>query len=323
MSAVSGLSVPTLGALCAVGASAAFTMNDMAVKALSGDYALHQVILIRSTVGMILTLALIMPLTGGWHQIRTARPAMHLLRGAFIVIANMSFFTALATMPLADATAIFFVSPLILAVLSVLILGETVGPRRWLAIGVGLVGVLVIIRPGGASFTLVSLLPLLAAACYAANHIMTRVLGLKDSAATLAFYIQLTFFSVSLAVGLAIGNGRLDSGVHGPALEFLTRAWIWPPMADWGVLLLTGVGSAMGGLLISQAYRMCEAALVAPLEYVALPMAIIWGFFVFGDLPDRIAWIGITLILASGLYMIWRETRARPAPLVKPVKPVG
>jgi drug/metabolite transporter (DMT)-like permease len=311
------LPVATIGALCAIGASAAFTMNDMAVKALSGDYALHQVILIRSALALIATLAVIMPLTGGLGQIRTSRPGLHLIRGGFVVAANVSFFTALAAMPLAEATAIFFVSPLILAALSVVILGETVGPRRWLAIATGLVGVIIIIRPGGSAFAPVSLLPLVAAACYAATHIMTRRLGLRESAATLAFYIQITFCIFSVAVGLILGDGRLDTGDRGAALAFLTRAWIWPPLADWPIFLLAGLGSAVGGLLISQAYRLCEAALVGSLEYIALPMAILWGFAVFGEWPDPMAWSGISLILASGLYMIWRETRVRAKPIVK------
>jgi drug/metabolite transporter (DMT)-like permease len=317
MPLISRLPVATIGALCAVGASVAFTLNDMAVKSLSGDYALHQVILIRSGLALIVTLAVIMPLTGGWGQIRSARPGLHLIRGFFIVAANVAFFTALAAMPLAEATAIFFVSPLILAALSVVILGETVGPRRWAAIGTGLIGVLIIIRPGGSAFAPVSLLPLVAAACYAATHVMTRRMGLRDSAATLAFYIQITFCMFSLAVGLVLGDGRLDTGDRGAALAFLTRAWVWPPSADWPVFLLAGLGSALGGLMISQAYRLCEAALVAPLEYVALPMAIVWGLTVFGEWPDPVAWVGMSLILGSGLYMIWRETRPRAIPIVK------
>lgn len=142
------LPATTIGVFCAIGASAAFTLNDMAIKALSGGYALHQIVLIRSALAMALTLAVVMPMTGGFRQMRTARPGLHLLRGGFVVAANISFFTALAAMPLAEATAIFFVSPLILAILSVVVLGETVGPRRWLAIGAGLVGVAIVIRPG-------------------------------------------------------------------------------------------------------------------------------------------------------------------------------
>jgi len=300
----------TIGALCALGASMGFTMNDMAVKYLSDTYAMHQVILIRSTIALSLTLALIMPFTGGFTQIRTRRPFTHMLRGLFVVGANMAFFLALAAMPIADATAIFFVSPMIIALFSVVFLKETVGPRRWSAIGVGLVGVIIMIRPGTDAFTLIALLPLLAAASYAALHTLTRKLGVTESAATLAFYIQLTFVLFSAGVGLGIGDGRFDTGGHA-SMAFLTRAWVWPAYEHWPFFVVTGLGSAIGGLLISQAYRMCEAALVAPLEYVAMPMAIFWGVFVFGDWPDKWSWAGILLIIGSGLYMIWRETRIR------------
>ncbi len=297
-----------LGALCAIGASAGFTLNDMSIKYLSGDYAMHQVILIRSAIAMGFTLTFMMLSAPGLTQIRTRRPLTHLLRGLFVVSANMAFFAALAAMPIADATAIFFVSPLIIAVFSVVFLRETVGPRRWAAIGFGLVGVLIMIRPGSDSFSMVSLLPLLAAAAYAALHTLTRKLGVTESAATLAFYIQLTFVVFSSVVGLAIGDGRFDTGGHA-SMAFLTRAWAWPASNDWPFFLLTGLGSAIGGLLISQAYRLCEAAMIAPLEYVAMPLAILAGFFVFGELPDFQAWAGIALIISSGIYMIWRETR--------------
>lgn len=308
------LPAATVGAFCALGASVAFSLNDLAIKALSGGYPLHQITLIRAILALVVTLGVIMPLTGGFHQLRTSRPGLHLIRSGFIVASNLAFYAAVAAVPLADATAIFFVSPLLLAIFAMVFLGERVGPWRWGAIAAGLVGVALIIRPGSAAFAPVALLPLAAAACYAASSTITRRLGLKDSAATLAFYIQITFLVFSTAVGLSIGDGRLDSAGQGAALAFLTRAWIWPPMADWPLLALAGLGSAAGGLLISQAYRLCEAALVAPLEYAALPMAILWGYLVFGDWPDPVAWIGIVLILAAGLTMIWRETRRKSIP---------
>jgi drug/metabolite transporter (DMT)-like permease len=308
------LSLPpaTVGALCALGASAAFSLNDLAIKALSGGYPLHQITLIRAVLALIVTLAVVMPLTGGWGQMRTSRVGLHLIRSAFIVASNLFFYAAVAAIPLADATAIFFVSPLLLAIFAMVFLGERVGPWRWGAIVAGLMGVALIIRPGSDAFAPVALLPMLAAACYAASSTITRRLGLRESAATLAFYIQITFLTFSTVVGLAIGDGRAHDTDSGAALAFLTRAWIVPPVADAPLLLLAGLGSAFGGLLISQAYRMCEAALVAPLEYAALPMAILWGFLVFGDWPDALAWAGITLIMAAGLTMVWRETRRKP-----------
>lgn len=307
----------TVGALCALGASAAFSLNDLAIKALSGGYPLHQITLIRALLALVVTLAVILPLTGGWAQIRTRQPGLHLIRAGFIIASNLAFYAAVAAIPLAEATAIFFVSPLVMAVFAILFLGERVGPWRWGAIVAGLLGVLIIVRPGTGAFAPVALLPLLAASCYAASSIMTRRLGLRESAATLTFYTQIAFLTFSTAVGLAIGDGRWDSPDHGPALAFVTRAWIWPPLADAPLLALAGLSSALGGLLISQAYRLCEAALIAPLEYAALPMAIVSGWLVFGDWPDSWAWIGMATILGAGLTMIWRETRARPPELAK------
>lgn len=314
----------TVGALCALGASAAFSLNDLAIKALSGGYPLHQITLIRAVLALIITLGVVMPLSGGWGQMRTRRPGLHLIRSTFIVASNLFFYAAVAAIPLADATAIFFVSPLLLAIFAMVFLGERVGPWRWGAIAAGLAGVALIIRPGSEAFVPVALLPLAAAACYAASSTMTRRLGLRESAPTLAFYIQITFLAFSTAVGLTLGDGCLHDADGGAALAFLTRAWIAPPPADWPLLGLAGLGSALGGLLISQAYRLCEAALVAPFEYAALPMAILWGFAVFGDWPDGPAWVGISLILAAGLTMVWRETRrTSPGPIPPSELPIA
>lgn len=304
------LPVPMIGALCAMGASAAFTLNDMSVKVLSGGYPLHQVILIRSTIGLLILLVTVVPFAGGLAALRTRRPGMHLIRGGFVLCANMMFFLALAAMPIADATAIFFVSPLLIGVYSVIFLGESVGPRRWVAISAGLVGAVVMIRPGTDAFTPVALLPLLAAAAYAGLHTMTRKMGVSESAVAMSFNIQVTFIVFSAAMGLAVGDGRLNPGGDA-SLSFLLREWVAPQVADWPFFLLAGIGTGIGGLLISQAYRLCEAALIAPLEYAAMPMAIAWGVVMFGEWPEPVAWIGISLILSAGIYMIFRETRVK------------
>jgi drug/metabolite transporter (DMT)-like permease len=296
-----------VGAFCAMGAAVFFSINDMAIKFLSDGYALHQVVLIRSVVGLAFWAAFIMPFSGGLRVMHTKRLGMHLLRGLCVVLANMTFFLGLAVLPLADAVAIFFVSPLIITVFSVVFLGERVGPWRWAAIAVGLVGVAVMMRPGSGSFQLAALLPVLAATGYALLHTLTRKIGGTESAATMLFYIQLTFIASSGLIGLALGDGRFAGNAH-PSIEFLTRAWIVPETADLWLLLTIGLGSAGGGYLISQAYRLSEAAFAAPFEYLAMPLAILWGVTVFGEWPDQVAWAGIALIVGSGLVLIWRET---------------
>ena len=311
---------PLIGAAWAVVAASFFSTNDMLIKFLSGGYALHQVVLFRTLFGMAFLLGLAWAMSGGWAALRTQRFGMQALRGLAVVFANMCFFLSLATLPLAEAVAIFFVSPLVTAVFSVIFLGETVGPRRWAAIAVGLVGVGIVLRPGTEAFQLAALLPILAAIGYATLHILTRRIGDTETALGLAFYVQVMFLITSIGFGLALGHGGFAGSGH-PSLEFLLRAWVWPPLSDLGIMAVVGFLSAAGGYAISEAYRRSEAAMVAPFEYVAMPLSVFWGFMVFGEWPDLAAWAGIALILSSGLILIWREAMARQEVQSRPAPP--
>lgn len=313
------LSPTALGALCVTVAVVFFSINDVAIKFLSGGYALHQVVLIRSVIGVIAIVTLIAPFTAGWGIARTRKLPLHMLRGLCVVFANMTFFLGLAAMPLADAVAIFFVSPLLITLASVIFLGEKVGPRRWASIAVGFLGVLVMMRPGSQAFQLASLLPLAAAFFYAGIHVLTRKMGGTENAATMAFYIQIMFIIVSLIFFVAVGDGRFDDQPD-PSLAFLLRAWIWPDATDFPVFLIVGVGIAVAGYLISQAYRVTEASYVAPFEYLALPMSVAWGIVVFDEYPGPLDYLGMALILGAGLFMIWRDAQAKRATLKRPIR---
>jgi len=295
-----------IGIASALGASLFFTINDTVIKFLSGEYALHQVVLIRSSIALVILLVLVVPLTGGYGQLKTRRLPLHLLRGGFVVFANLMFFLGLAALPIAETTAIFFVAPLVLTVFSVVFLGEHVGVHRWGAVIVGLIGVLVIVRPGSDSFQLAALLPLAAAFGYASLHILTRRIGTTDGAMAMVFYIQVVFVIVSLCFGLVLGRGTFAQ-TSSASLDFLTRAWGPIATGDIRFFLIVGGVSFAGGFLISQAYKLCEAGLAAPFEYVAMPLSVFWGITVFGEWPDATTWVGMGLILASGLYLAWRE----------------
>ncbi|MEX0409696.1 DMT family transporter [Aquibium sp. LZ166] len=294
------------GILCAMGAATAFSLNDVAIKWLSGDYPLHEITFFRSLFAICITLAVFVPLEGSYRNLLTKRLRFHTLRGAIVVTANMAFYTGLATLPLGEATAIYFVAPLFITALSVLLLGETVGPRRWVAVLVGLAGVVIIIRPGGSAFQYAALLPLFSAFFYALLQITTRKIGVTEKASTLTFYLNFIFILFSGTIGLVFGDGRF-SGSGNANLEFLLRAWIWPPTSDF--LLLAGIGvlGSIGGYLVSQAYRISQAGLIAPFEYVAMPLAILWSIALWGDWPDAIAWLGIVLIAGAGLFVFLRE----------------
>jgi len=289
----------------------AITINDMLIKLLSGDYPLHQIVFLRSVIGIVFSLALVQ-LEGGFGILRTDKPLLHLLRGLLMVVANLSFFAALAVLPLADATALFFVAPLFITLLSIPILGEKVGIRRISAVLVGFAGVLVMQQPWaseglGTGERIVLLLPVLAAFTYALCQIMARRLGATAKASAMAVYIQGTFILVSLGFWAVAGDGRYAVGVDNASLQFLLRAWRWPNEGDALLFLALGALSGVIGYSISQPYRLAQPATVAPFAYIAMPLAVLWGWLLWDYLPSAQILVGITLIMGAGLYVFLRE----------------
>ena len=295
-----------LGPLSALLATFFFSINDVIIKFLSGNYALHEIVLFRSVIALTFLLLVIVPLYGSFKVLRTQRLGMHVLRGFCVVFANTTFFLGLSVLPLADAVAVFFISPLIITAFSALFLKEHIGPRRILAVAVGMLGGLIMIQPGARVFNFALLLPLIAAVAYAALHVMTRKIGTTESAATMAVYIQIVFIFVSSCIGLTLGHGAYDSGGHS-MFDFLLRGWFWPAISDWWLLAMLGLASACGGFFISQAYRISEASLIAPLEYSAMPIAVTLGILVFDEWPRSTTWLGMVLIIGAGLFVFWRE----------------
>ena len=291
------------GILCVMGGVSCFTTTDTVIKYLSGDYALHQIVLIRAVIGIVFTLAVFVPLEGGLETLRTKRLPLQLVRGFCVVMANLLFFTGLATLPLGETVALVFVAPLIITIFAAIFLRENVSAGRWSAVGVGLAGTLIMIRPGTSLFNPIMLLPLLAALCYAIFQILSRYLGRSESASSMAVYTQLMFIAVSALIGVLVGDGRFT--VHDdPTTDFLLRAWVWPAGRDF--ILLSGIGilSGLGAYLISQGYRLGEASLLAPFEYTSLPLAMLWSILFFGDWPDLISWVGIAMIFSAGMWAL-------------------
>jgi S-adenosylmethionine uptake transporter len=302
----------------------AISVNDMLIKQLSGGYPLHEIVFARSLLGLVFSLVIVRA-EGGWRILKTRRPLLHATRGLLIVAANMSYFAALAAMPLADATALFFVAPLFITLLSIPLLGEKVGPLRLGAVMVGFAGVVIMQRPWADTESLdvsrlVLLLPVFAALTYALNQLMTRRLGVESKASALSVYIHLTFIVVSLCFFAVAGDGRFVQATDNPSLQFLLRAWVWPEGGDLWVFLGLGLNATIVGYCLSQAYRLADAATVAPFEYVGLPLAVFWGWFIFAELPDWEVWAGIVLILGSGLFVFLRERQKARVVARTPIK---
>jgi len=297
-----------LGVIYIAFAQIFFTTQDMIIKFYSSDYALHEIVLIRSSVGILFTLLVFMPLDGGLKNLFRKNIVLHLLRGFGIVIANLCFFTSLITIPLGEAVAIFFISPLIITSLSVII-GEKISLSSWIAIFIGFLGVVIILRPGFGVFNFASFLPLIAALAYSFVQIMTRKMGEAEQASKMVFYIQLNLMFFSALSGLLFGDGNLADPSK-PSLFFLLRAWIIPSLGDFLIMIGLGILSGLGAYCISQAYRISKAGFIAPFEYLALPLSIIWSIVVFEEWPDFISWVGILLITGTGLYVAYKENTA-------------
>ncbi len=296
----------------------AISVNDMLIKWLSGDYPLHQMVFIRSGIGIFFSL-IIVQFEGGWGILKPRRPWLHVLRGLLIVTSNMTYFAALAVLPLAEATALFFVAPLFITLLSIPLLGEKVGPWRLFAVVIGLVGVIVMQRPWESAEEMsvnrfILILPVISALTYACNQILTRRLGVQAKASAMAIYIQGSFIVVSLGFFVIAGDGRYAAGLENESLVFLLRSWTLPQGGDNWLFLALGLNSAIIGYSLAQAYRLADAATLAPFEYAGLPLAIMWGWIIWHELPVAEVWIGIILIVASGLFVYLRE-RLRKRPL--------
>jgi S-adenosylmethionine uptake transporter len=301
---------PTIGILFIVFGMACISVNDVLIKSMSGDYPLHEIVFFRSFFGILFSFV-ILHFEGGIALLRTRRPLLHAVRALLVVMANMTFYAALVVMPLATTTALYFVAPLFITVLSIPVLGEKVGPRRIGAVLVGFVGVLVMMWPElsgqGIGVGWVAILPVISAAGYAGMSVLTRLLGMTTRASALAIYIQTAFIGISLAFFVFAGDGRFLTPDSPQSMVFLLRPWVWPASADWPYLFGLGALSGAIGYSLSQAYRMASAATVAPFEYIALPIAVFWGWSIFGEIPDPWMLMGAALIALSGVYVFARE----------------
>ncbi|WP_342316183.1 DMT family transporter [Lysobacter sp. FW306-1B-D06B] len=268
-------------------AVAMFAMMDAALKQLSTHYPPFQVASLRGAASLPLVLVWALA-TGGVATLFRVRWSLHLLRGVLGVAMMATFIYAVSKLPLSTTYSVFFVAPLLITALSVPVLGEKVGPRRWTAIAVGLIGVLVLLRPTGEGMiSLAALAVLVAAVMYAISAITVRVLARTDSTQSMMVWLM---------VMIAIGAGVL--------------AWPeWVPIRREDLWLIAGIGvaGALGQYAITEAFRLGEASAIAPLEYTALVWGVLFDLTFWGVLPDAITWIGAAIIVVSGLYLIRRE----------------
>lgn len=247
----------------------------------------------RAVFGTLATLPFALRAAGP-AALRPEKPFQHLLRALLLFSATFCFFEALKYLPIADALAIFFVNPLVITALSALVLRETVGPRRWAAVAFGFLGTLVIIRPGFVEMNPGTLLALAAGFALGSYFVMTRAMAARAEASVLTFQTNV------------IGAALLTA--------LLPLVWQAPTMAQWLMLIGVGLIATLGHLLITRAYVHAEASLLAPLAFTEIVMATLLGWWYFGDWPDRWTIAGVTMLIASAVYISWRERQVTARP---------
>lgn len=286
---------PALGIILMIIGIASFAIMDAIIKWLTADYPVSQVVSLRSWFGLPL-LFLIALHGGGLSGFKTRRPLAHVGRFFLVLVLSFGFFWALSQMKLIDAVAITFAAPILIAALSVPILKESVGLRRWAAVGVGFLGVLIMLRPGMGVFQWAGVVALGSVLSYSLLMITTRALKSTETTASLLFYPQLGMSLIGIA--------------------FTPFYWVSPSLSDLGLFALAGIFGSSGVLCVTHAFRLAPAATISPFEYTALIWATLLGFLLWGELPDTYTLVGAVFVISSGLYIIYRETikigRARP-----------
>jgi drug/metabolite transporter (DMT)-like permease len=300
------MSRQTLGMLSVAAGVSVFTIQDVIVKEFSGLYPVHQIVVIRSLVA--LPLLFVATIAGQGGSLRIHRVGLHVLRGILLYISYISYFLALAQLPMATSVALYFTVPFFVATLAVPILGERVRGRSWVAIGVGFLGALIIIRPGAGVIEPASLLPIVSALAYSISALLARRLGTTDGGAAMALTVTAIYFVAGAITALALAGMPPSEDAH-RSVRFLLNPWIWPSFLDTCLLSLCGVIAAAGFFFLSQGYRLAEVNRAAPFEYAALPWSILWGYLFFGNLPDAAMLLGAAVIMSAGFYTLHSERR--------------
>jgi len=289
---------PFRGIAMIMGSTIFLASSDAMAKYLSRDLPALEIAWLRFTVFVLIMAPAV--LMSSPNAMRSARPVLQVLRGLGILTSAVVFIIALRFLPIAEATSTGFVAPIFVTGLSLLFLGEKVGVRRWVATVAGLIGVLVIVRPGTSAFQGASMLPVLSALGWACALVLTRRIAGHDSAVTtMAFSALVGFLLLSVVVPFV---------------------WVTPGWREIGIGAGVGVLSVIGHWIVVRAFRYADASLLAPFSYSQLLWVCALGFFVFGEVPDVWTLGGAAIIIASGVYTAHRE-RVRRALLVIAAEP--
>jgi drug/metabolite transporter (DMT)-like permease len=291
-----------------------FSLQDPLVKAVSSTYPVTEVMAIRSIVALPI-LVFLVHADVGLQAILSKRFGMLTIR-AFIQFASYTvYYLAIAALPLADAVALYFMAPLFIMALAGPYLGEHVSWKTLTTVLIGMLGVLVMLRPGAGLFDWAALLSLGSAVLYGFSQLMARKIGDTESSTVMAFYQNGAYLAGAALVAGLFWLAGITHAVH-PSLEFLVRPWLWPTLPDFLKMAACGFVASAGMILLSQAYRLAPANRVATFEYTGIIWSPLWGFLFFAEVPRSTTALGAALIIGAGLFALNASRRRGGEPAV-------
>lgn len=288
--AVSGASANLQGMLMMLVATAILSCMHGLVRYVSAELHPFEIAFFRNLFGLLVLVPFMV--RAGRAGLISRRPGLQLLRGAVVMVAMLSWFYGLSVVPIAQATALSFTSAIFGSLGAVAFLGERMRRRRWTAVAIGVLGVVVVLRPGLAAFDAGSLIVLLAAVSWAGSVVLVKILVRTDSSVSIVTWITVILTVLSLPPAIPV--------------------WAWPTPAHLLWLCLIGALGTAGHLAMTRSFRLAEATAVLPIDFTRLIWTSLIGYLAFAEVPDLWVWVGGAVIFASTTYIAYREHRARP-----------
>ena len=282
-----------------------FSIQDSIMKYIFSFVSLYEIYLIRTLVSFVIIL-LFLKITKKPIIFKTQYPLLTFCRILLFFFGFSSFYISLTVLPLITATALFFVTPFLITIFAKFFLKEQIGPRRWLAVIIGFIGVYVILNPDFNNFDYMSLTPILCAFCYSLSMIIIKITSEKDSVYTQTFTFYLGAIIISVIFYFTFGDGQYNTIDH-PAFQFIFREWFSNLENSMLLMIATGFTASVAFFLLFSAYRIASPAVVSPFEYSILVWSSLSGWFFFNEIPDLKTIIGIILIVCGGIYIFIRE----------------
>ena len=283
----------------------AFAVQDSIMKYITSFVSLYEVYLVRTLVSFAIIL-LFLKFSKKPIIFKTQYPLLTFCRVILFFFGFSFFYISLTVLPLATATALFFVTPFLITIFAKFFLKENIGPRRWSAVIIGFIGVYVILDPNFNNFDYMSLTPILCAFCYSLSMIIIKVTSENDSVYTQTFTFYIGAIIISVIFYFTFGDGQYNTIDH-PTSQFIFREWFSDLENSIIFMVATGFTASVAFILIFSAYRIASPAVVSPFEYSILIWSSLSGWFFFNEIPDLKTIIGIILIVCGGIYIFIRE----------------